>query len=321
MKNNFPVGMMFIKASRGLAILSLVIGFAVGIFLLRQWRRELNSARYQSNSKLADKITKLNKSYLNSKDVVTAFHQKFMTAGKAQAEFYKSPEFYNEYSLKVHFVGLKDDLQKFRHNVDILKQWMADDFSAAADIIIDKLQKKISMKSPAVVEKKTEAEPFSLIAELDLESFKKKREILAKSSADLQSLLHGAKEDSRLALNSMANQINFFNAYIEGGALAEGPAEESGRVYVVLRQMQELKKSIQEAVLQDWTFDADYKDTIEFVNQEEAKCIKSADDVQNVVSKYGVHLIICALATIAVFVGILVGTDLLKAIFAIAMKP
>ena len=336
MKDNFLFGYIFIKVSKPLAILSLVAGMVLSAVLILQWNKQVKDFSYKNNPELIKNLSGLLRDYGQTKNKVMQLHSQLMTNTEEDVKLYLDPEVYESYTTIEHFADLKVQLQSIGKNSEIFKGLVFKNFSESVNFLLEKMReyallKKWISEMPKAEEAKEEPEQldFYLISS-PAESYERNIDLLKKSIDYLNGLKKSVENpESKINIDTMLNHLSQYQNIMRKVNVAlvdkdsEGSEEETGnkkRIFVIMDELELMKKNIQEAATSNWTVDDAFAKSMQLVAQESVKCQDAKVLVQKLHFDNGIRLIVVIVLTLLLSAGILILSDVFNALFRMALK-
>ncbi|MCH2204443.1 MAG: hypothetical protein MK132_01025 [Lentisphaerales bacterium] len=336
MKENFLFGNLFIKTSKLLALVTLMAGIVLSAVLVLQWRTRHENMIYKNNPELIHSLTVLLRDYGQTKNKVMQLHRQLMTSNEEEIKLYLDPEVYEDYTEVEHFEDLKKQLQSIEKNSEIFKELVFKNFSGSVNFLLEKMReyallKKWISENPEGEKSQEEGKEgdFYLISS-PAETYEK-NVLLLKESIDYLSSLKASVEasESKSNIDTMLNHLAQYQNIMRKVNVALAvqdenfSEEDSGnkkRVFIVMDELELMKKNIREAATTNWTVDQRFKTTLLLVEKESAKCEVSKTDLQSLNYENTFRLITVIVITLFLSVGLLVSSDVLKALFQMASE-
>ena len=336
MKEHFFFGYLYIKSSKVLAFISVIIGLGVCVSLLFDWRKTIEEKKYQSNPVLTASLQKLVSDYDNTKTQALELHSKLMISAQEKIELAEDPKFFDSYILADEFAELQTQVNSIQQNSEVLKKLVFKSFDQSVNALLETMRqhaisKNWMSKEEVKVEEKTQDEiPFRLFKVVDFSELKDRKKSLNEGMDFLSGLLKEAdKEDSKTNITALTNHLgaylNILNSIKVNIPLAPEAAEDDiitnkKRVFIVMDRLKFLKESVRSVVFDSWGLDLQYEKTSQLIQEELAKCLQAKEEVRQTISKYSFDLCWTVLISVVVTISILISSDLLKAVLLISLK-
>lgn len=339
MKEHYFFGYLYIKSSKVLAVLSIIIGAAVCGSLLFDWKKTVDDARYKSNPALTASLKKLQQTYNDTKKHTFELHSQLGDAGSEEVKLLPDPSFYDSYVVADHFTELQEQVDNIQKNSDSLKDIAYKNFAVSADYLLKKMRdyailKKWLTESPKETadDKKTEEgqqAPFRLLAVESNTDLKDKRDGLQEGLSFVNELMLTAENpDSKVKLTSLSNHINAYLSILNAAGINlmtdvgedDPEMEQKKRIFQVMEKLNFIKESVRAVVYNNWALDFQYEKTSGLIQQELKKCLDAKENVRRTVSDYSFKLACTFLLSVVVTISILISADLLKAVLIIALR-
>lgn len=336
MKEHYLFGYLYIKSSKALAILSIVVSAAVCGTLLFDWKKTVDEARYKSNPALANSLKKLQQTYNDTKKSSFELNSQLGHSGEAPV-LEADPSFY-EPVVAAHFTELQMEVDKIQKNSDILKDLAYKRFSDSADFLLKKMHdyaiqknwiKPEDVKDENSANKDESKNPFRLLAVENNEDLKDKRAGLVEGLSFVNDLMVSAENaDSKVKLTSLSNHMNAYLNILNAAGISlmsdveesDAEQEQKKRIFQVIEKLNFIKESVRAVVYNNWTLDFQYEKTSALIQQELKKCLDAKENVRKTISSYSFQLAWTLLAAVVVTISILISADLLKAVLVISLR-
>tara|TARA_B100001059_G_C17565958_1_gene442553 strand:- start:56 stop:640 length:585 start_codon:yes stop_codon:yes gene_type:complete len=173
-----------------------------------------------------------------------------------------------------------------------------------------------------------DSEGFNLISVTSVD-YQKSRETISNSLVFLNDLKASVENrESKININSLVNHLNQYqNVMRKFNTVSEikrdgSEDDESSkkRIFVIMDELNQLKKNIKGIITNSWIVDKQYEKTIALMESERQKCFSSYKSLEDLNTQKGTKLVMLALITFVMSIGSLILADLLKAVFMIAVK-
>ena len=335
MKEHYFFGYLYIKSSKVLAVLSIVVGAAVCGSLLFDWKKTVDGAKYESNPALATSLKKLQQTYNDTKKSTFELHTQ-LGHENSDVKLQPDPSFYDIYVVAEHFTELKEQVDNIQKNSNMLKDLAYKSFAESADFLLDKMKKYAIMKkwmSPSAEEEVSgdneSVKPFRLLAVDNVADLKDKRDGLNEGLQFVNDLMISAENaDSKVKLTSLSNHINAYLSILNAAGInlmsvtdENDPEEQQKqRIFQVMEKLNFIKESVRAVVYNNWALDFQYEKTSTLIQDELKKCLDAKETVRKTVSSYSFQLAWTLLASIITTISILISADLLKAVLIISLR-
>ncbi|MCM8540352.1 MAG: hypothetical protein NE328_08760 [Lentisphaeraceae bacterium] len=336
MKEHYFFGYLYIKSSKVLAILSIVVGAAVCGSLLFDWKKTVDSSKYESNPALTTSLKKLQQTYNETKKNTFELHSQ-LGHDNADVKLMPDPSFYDSYVVADHFTELQEQVDNIQKNSNILKDLAYTNFAESADFLLDKMKKYAIMKKWMTPSAEDEggtpgdesSKPFRLLAVDNVTDLKDKRDGLNEGLQFVNDLMVTAENaDSKVKLTSLSNHINAYLSILNAAGINlmsttdenDPELEQKQRIFKVMEKLNFIKESVRAVVYNNWALDFQYEKTSTLIQEELKKCLDAKETVRKTVSSYGFQLAWTLLAAIITTISILISADLLKAVLIISLR-
>lgn len=336
MKEHYFFGYLYIKSSKVLAVLSIVVGAAVCGSLLFDWKKTVDGAKYESTPALTNSLKKLQQTYNDTKKNTFELHTQ-LGHDNSDVELMPDPSFYDSYIVAEHFTELQEQVDNIQKNSNTLKDLAYMNFAESADFLHNKMKKYAIMKkwmSPTPENAATTAgsegaKPFRLLAVDNVTDLKDKRDGLNEGLQFVNDLMVTAENpDSKVKLTSLSNHINAYLSILNAAGINlmsasdedDPEREQKQRIFEVMEKLNFIKESVRAVVYNNWALDFQYEKTSSLIQEELKKCLDAKEIVRKTVSSYGFQLAWTLLAAIVSTISILISADLLKAVLVISLR-
>jgi hypothetical protein len=337
MQSKFPFGYLFIKSSKVLALLIFLTGMFFTGLIIYQWKAQLSEVKYKNNSEFIVSLQELQKDYTFTKTKVLHLHSQLMVEDEADVELFLDPNIYKSYSSDAHFEDLLKQLANLKKNSAIFKKLIFQNFSASSEYLLEKmrahaLNKKWISDIPEELAEGTSEndapQDFSLIS-LGADDFEKKRDVLMESLRYLQKIRQSVENpDSQQKVDSLINHLTQYQNAMRKVAVdlvleektTEDDKSKRKRIFVIMDELDLMKKNIQEIATSNWTLDKQYSLSVKLLDREYEKCkLASRSSAQMTTLNVTKLTIIIGLTLFLAVLSVVAG-DLLRATFMIALK-
>ena len=334
MKEHYFFGYLYIKSSKVLAVLSIVVGAAVCGSLLFDWKKTVDDARYESNPALATSLAKLQDTYTNTKKSTFELHSQ-LGHDNADVKLMPDPSFYDTYVIADHFAELQQQVDNIQKNSDILKDMAYKSFAESADYLLKKMRDYAIMKKwmeapeQGAAEADADKKPFRLLAVENIADLKDKRDGLNEGLSFVNELMVSAENpDSKVKLTSLSNHMNAYLSILNAAGINlmsateedDPEVEQKKRIFQVMEKLNFIKESVRAVVYNNWALDFQYEKTSALIQQELKNCLDAKEKVRKTISSYSFQLAWTLLAAIITTISILISADLLKAVLIFSLR-
>jgi len=336
MKEHYFFGYLYIKSSKALAVISIIVSAAVCGSLLYDWKNTIDEARYKSSPALTNSLKKLQKTYNDTKKNSFELNSRLGHSNE-DLKLLPDPSFYDTYLLADHFTELQEQVDNIQKNSDMLKDMAYKSFSESADYLLKKMRDYAIMKNwmkaqdvpPENGPQDESKRPFRLLAVENNEDLKDKRDGLVEGLSFVNDLMISAENaDSKVKLTSLSNHMNAYLSILNAAGINlmadteedDAEQEQKKRIFQVMEKLNFIKESVRAVVYNNWTLDFQYEKTSALIQQELKNCLEAKEKVRKTISSYSFQLAWTLLAAVVVTISILISADLLKAVLVISLK-
>ena len=336
MKEHYFFGYLYIKSSKALAILSIIVSAAVCGTILFDWKKTVDDARYKPSPALTNSLKKLQQTYNDTKKNSFDLNSQLGHSNEGLG-LLPDPSFYDSYIVAEHFTELQGQVDNIQKNSDKLKDMAYKSFSESADYLLKKMRDYAIMKKwlkPEDVhsengDKDKSKMPFRLLAVENNEDLKDKRAGLEEGLSFVNDLMVSAENaDSKVKLTSLANHMNAYLGILNAAGISlmadaeenDPEMEQKKRIFQVMEKLNFIKESVRAVVYNNWALDFQYEKTSALIQQELKSCLDAKEKVRKTISSYSYQLAWTLLAAVVVTISILISADLLKAVLVISLK-
>lgn len=335
MKEHYFFGYLYIKSSKVLAVLSVVVGAAVCGSLLFDWKKTVDGAKYESSPALTNSLKKLQETYNETKKNTFELHTQ-LGHDNTDVKLLADPSFYDSYVVAEHFTELQEQVDNIQKNSNTLKDLAYLSFAESADYLLEKMKKYAIMKkwmNPSVDKPKSEGgesvKPFRLLAVDNVSDLKDKRDGLNEGLQFVNDLMVTAENpDSKVKLTSLSNHINAYLSILNAAGINlmssvtedDPEQEQKQRIFEVMEKLNFIKESVRAVVYNNWALDFQYEKTSALIQEELKKCLDAKETVRKTVATYSFQLAWTLLVSIVATISILISADLLKAVLVISLR-
>ena len=335
MKEHYFFGYLYIKSSKALAVLSILVSAVVCGSLLFDWKNTVDEAQYKASPGLTNSLKKLQKTYNDTKKHSFELNSQLGHSGE-ELKLHPDPSFYDTYVVADHFTELQGQVDKIQKNSDMLKDMAYKSFSESADYLLKKMRDYAIMKKwlkaeeqPAGNQQDEGKNPFRLLAVENNEDLKDKRDGLVEGLNFVNDLMVTAENaDSKVKLTSLSNHMNAYLSILNAAGINlmadveedDAEQEQKKRIFQVMEKLNFIKESVRAVVYNNWSLDFQYEKTSALIQQELKSCLDAKEKVRKTISSYSFLLAWTLLAAVVVTISILISADLLKAVLVISLR-
>ena len=336
MTDNFLFGKIFVKASKPLAIITFIVGILLSLVVVFQWKSQHQETSYQNNPELISSLTILLRDYGQTKNKVMQLHSQLITSTEEDIKLYLDPEVYEDYTEVEHFEDLKKQLQSIDKNSVIFKELVFENFSNSVNFLLGKMREYAILKKwinevPQIENSKVVGnnDDFYLIAS-PAEIYEKNIQLLKESIDYLNNLKKSVENpSSKVNINTMLNHLAQYQNIMRKVNVSlvdtsdDVSEEDSGnkkRIFIIMDELELIKKKIQEVATANWTVDASFKASMLLVEKESNKCLEAKAELSRLNFENAFRLVVTLVLTLSLSVGILISSDVFNALFQIASK-
>ena len=325
MKDHYFFATFFTKYSKIFAFTLLLVGLTLNAFILLSWKAKTQKITYRNNPLLTDNLSLLLKDYGRTKNEVLQLHSKMMPSNEVEIKLNKDPQIYESYTKMEHFSDLRSQLKKVKNNIKIFKGLVIQHFSESADILLNKMRHHADNKQWIDPKAKKEGEETETLESFNLitskaASFKKSVESLRGAKTYLRKLKKEAENPESIEnIDKMVNCLNQYELLM--GKIDTDPensknelSDNRKRVFLVIDEVELIKKEVQEIAESDWTLDIIYKKVAGITENESQKCMAAEVFLSKMNFSNTLLLAVVLLVSLALTFGSLVFSDLCSAV-------
>ena len=324
--NNFYFSQMFVKSSKLLAFLAILIGFGASVCILFDWKVNLDATVYKENPELTLKVNRLKESYEKTKTKISEIYKAENLA--AEEIIKEEPVFPENLKKSADFVMLETALKKLNENSKLLKENVLKKFDEDIGILVKNLKTKVQdnidegilEKSDLLAEKKEE-KSTGIFDAIDAASLSNKNEVFTEALAYMTFIIDISKKDENVkAAQSNLNRLRMFHSNLPNVVtndakdfdIDEDAGGLSGAERAIIK-LNSIKRNIHNAFLSQWEVDVINEDLMAKAALEQEKSFQAKNKIKALITR-NVFMFIAVLSFMFfVPLFLIVGADSLKA--------